>query len=167
MIFFRARCARGGCKLLEIELVRIYVPTCCSEIGKNRKERERGTEKERGREGRGKERNGKSNEFVFSLWFAVMGAFARGDCKLLETQIAQICVATCCFGKRETETERECQGRLQHRLAVGRRARGVAHSHLDTYASYTWILTVGYLRLLTCTCVLTLILALANLHLDT
>ena len=33
--------------------------------------------------------------------------------------------------------------------------------------THTWILTVGYLHLLTCTCVLTLILALANLHLDT
>ena len=33
--------------------------------------------------------------------------------------------------------------------------------------TYTWILTVGYLHLLTCTCVLTLILALDNFHLDT
>ena len=33
--------------------------------------------------------------------------------------------------------------------------------------THTWTLTVGYLRLLTCTCVPTLILALADLYLDT
>ena len=29
---------------------------------------------------------------MFSLWFAVVGAFARGDGKLLETEIARIYV---------------------------------------------------------------------------
>ena len=33
--------------------------------------------------------------------------------------------------------------------------------------THTWILTVGYLHLLTCNCVHALMLALANLRLDT
>ena len=45
-------------------------------------------------------------------------------------------------------------------VAVDREKRAALLTH-------TWILTVGYLHLLTCTCVLTLMLALANLHLDT
>ena len=39
---------------METELARIYVPTCCCDIGKREKEKERATEKERGREGHGK-----------------------------------------------------------------------------------------------------------------
>ena len=38
---------------------------------------------------------------------------------------------------------------------------------LQVKVNCEWILPVGYLHLLTGTCVLTLILALANLHLDT
>ena len=57
VIFFLARCARGGCKLLETELTRNYFPTCCCDIRKRENERQ-------------------SKEFVFSLWFAVLGAFA-------------------------------------------------------------------------------------------
>ena len=39
---------------METELARIYVPTCCCDTGKRAKERARGTEKERGREGHAK-----------------------------------------------------------------------------------------------------------------
>ena len=103
---------------------------------------------------------------MFSLWFAVVGAFARGDCKLLETEIARIYVPTCCFsiGKMETERERECyRGACSTAwLLEGERAALLTH---------TWILTDGYLHLLTCTCVLTLgylhLLTHSVSHLDT
>ena len=50
VIFFLARCVRGVCQLLETELARNYVPTCCCYIGKREKERERERKKETERE---------------------------------------------------------------------------------------------------------------------
>ena len=63
----------------------------------------------------------------------------RGGCKWSGTETVRIYVPTCCCG-------------------IGKRVALLTH---------TWMLAVRYLRLLTCTCVLALMLALANLHLDT
>ena len=69
--------------------------------------------------------------FVFSLWFAVVGAFVKGDCKLLETEIARIYVPTCC-----------CKGVLR---AGSCRTAWLLEGERTALPTHTWILTDGNL----------------------
>ena len=129
--------------VLETELVQIYVPTCCCDIGKREKERER--EQKRKGEGKdtGRKGNGKSKEFVFSLWFDVVGAFPRGDCKLLESEIVRIYVNLLLW-HRENGKRKGVLGALAAPLGCWK------------VSARRCSLTLGYLQLDTCTCSLTL-----------
>ena len=94
--FFLVCCARGDCKRSETEIARIYLL-----LGHREKRKGKGNRKgKRNVRTREKKGNGKSKEFAFSLWFAVVGALARGDGKVLESEIARIYVPTSkCVGQ--------------------------------------------------------------------
>ena len=147
-----ACCARGGCKRSETAMARIYVCSLCRLAVARERLREiflgllcpgrlqavRNCDCMNLRSLAAVPLGGCANACVsFSL-----ACCARGGCKRSETAIARIYVPTCCCS-------------MWHR-----EKRAVLPTH-------TWILTVGYSRVLTCSCVLTLVLALANWHLDT